>query len=127
MFTSMLYEDYLQLTKYEASVATAIVIGLSSLLIIVGGVISDKYRPRTSIIISSIGVFIGATALVFIADFGNLVIRDNKISNNSGTVTGSAQAFGTAIVNTKATCIFENNQTYTLKLSCQFAFCIIIL
>lgn len=73
MFTSMLYEDYLDLNKYEASIATAIVIGLSSLLIIVGGAISDKYRPRTSIIISSIGVFIGATALVFISDFGDLI------------------------------------------------------
>jgi MFS family permease len=73
MFTSMLYEDYLNLNKYQASVATAIVIGLSSLLIIVGGAISDKYRPRTSIIISSIGVFIGATALVFISDFGDLI------------------------------------------------------
>lgn len=73
MFTSMLYFDYLGLNEYEASIATAIVIGLSSLFIIVGGIISDKYRPRTSIIISSIGVFIGATALVFISDFGDLI------------------------------------------------------
>jgi len=73
MFTSMLYEDYLSLSKYEASIATAIVIGLSSLLIIVGGAISDKYRPRTSILISSIGVLIGATALVFISDLGDLI------------------------------------------------------
>ncbi len=69
----MLYFDYLGLNEYEASIATAIVIGLSSLFIIVGGIISDKYRPRTSIIISSIGVFIGATALVFISDFGDLI------------------------------------------------------
>ncbi len=40
---------------------------------------------------------------------GDVVIRDNKISNNSATTLGSGFAYGTAIINTNATCIVENN------------------
>ncbi|MHA2091105.1 MAG: MFS transporter [Candidatus Kariarchaeaceae archaeon] len=72
LFTSLLYEDYLGLSKIEASVATAAVIGIASLFILVGGWISDRWNERNAIMISSIGALFAATGLVFIADYSDL-------------------------------------------------------
>lgn len=60
--------------------------------------------------IATADTFAGGAAIFAINDFGNLVIRNNSISDNSATATGTGQAFGTVLVNTKNTCIFENNR-----------------
>jgi len=56
----------LELSKDDATVATTIVMGLASLFIVVGGSLSDKYRPRTALIVSAIGSFVGALILVIV-------------------------------------------------------------
>lgn len=73
LFTSLLYEDYLDLSKNQASVATAGVLGFASLFLLVGGWITDKWHARDAILISSIGALIAAIGLVFVADYSDLV------------------------------------------------------
>ncbi len=72
VFTSLLYEDYLSLTKNEATVATAFVLGFASLFTLVGGTLSDRTNPKNAILISSSGSLVFATALVYITDYSNL-------------------------------------------------------
>ncbi len=73
LFTSLLFEDYMSLSKEEASLATAIVLGFAALFTVVGGTISDRYKPRVAIILSSFGLFIGAFSLVYLTDFSNII------------------------------------------------------
>ena len=61
------------LSKNEASVATAAVLGFASLFLLVGGWITDKWHARDAIIISSIGAVIASIGLVFVADYNDLV------------------------------------------------------
>ncbi len=71
-FTAFLYKDYLHLTKDQASIATSLIIGFGSMFTIIGGAISDKFRPVTPILLSSFGTFISAVALVMIVGLANL-------------------------------------------------------
>jgi FSR family fosmidomycin resistance protein-like MFS transporter len=72
LFTPLLFQDLMALNDTEASIATSIVLGIASLFLLVGGSISDRYLPRTSIIISSVATFVGAFVLVFIAGLGEI-------------------------------------------------------
>jgi len=74
LFTSLLYEDYLSLSKEQAAIATAILLGFASIFIIVGGYITDNTKPRIAILISSIGTLIAAWALVYLNNFTNIMI-----------------------------------------------------
>ncbi len=73
LFTSLLYEDYLDLSKNQASVATAGVLGFASLFLLVGGWITDKWHARDAILISSIGALMAAIGLVFVADYSDII------------------------------------------------------
>ena len=73
-FTAFLYEDYLNLTKDQASIATSLVIGFGSMFTIIGGTISDKMKPRTPLLLSSIGTLISAAILVYVIHLANLII-----------------------------------------------------
>ncbi len=73
VFTSLLYEDYLHLTKNESTVATALVLGIASMFTLVGGFISDHFRPRVAILISSIGSVFAGVALTYLTDYSDLV------------------------------------------------------
>jgi MFS family permease len=72
LFTSLIYEDYLDLSKYDATIATGLVLGISSLFILVGGTLSDKTHPKFAILTSSFGTLGFATSLVFFADLTSL-------------------------------------------------------
>ena len=65
-FTALLYKDYLNLSEERASIATAIVIGFGSLFTILGGTLSDMYKPSKVILISTLGTFFGTMGLVLI-------------------------------------------------------------
>ncbi|MCY3411702.1 MAG: MFS transporter [Candidatus Heimdallarchaeota archaeon] len=84
LFTSLIYEDYLNLSKVEATIATGIVLGLSSLFTLVGGTLSDKTHPKVAILVSSIGTFVFAISLVFLADLSDLI----SFSSNYGLLLG---------------------------------------
>jgi len=73
VFTSLLYKDYLSLTKNEATVATAIVLGVASMFTLVGGNLSDRTKPRNAIIISGSGSMLASIALVYATDYSNLI------------------------------------------------------
>ncbi len=73
LFTTLLYEDYLSLSKEDASIAAALVLGVSSLFIVVGGIIADMTHPRVPILLSSVGTFVSAFALVFFTDYSNII------------------------------------------------------
>jgi len=73
VFTSLLYEDYLSLTKNEATVATAIVLGVASMFTLVGGNLSDRTKPRNAILISGSGSMLASIALVYATDYNNLI------------------------------------------------------
>lgn len=73
LFTSLLYTDYLNLTETDSIIATAIVLGFASMFVVVGGTISDKTKPRISIVISIIGTLVGAIGLVFFTNYHNLI------------------------------------------------------
>lgn len=72
LFTGLLFEDYLSLTKEDATVASAIVLGVATLFIVIGGFVADHYTPRIAILISSIGNFISGLALVYLVDFNDV-------------------------------------------------------
>jgi len=74
LFTALLYEDYLHLSKQQAALATAAVLGFSSLLVLLGGWITDRFLPRVAIIVSSIGTLVSALGLVYLNDFSNFGI-----------------------------------------------------
>ena len=61
-------------------------------------------------------VYAGGSAIAATNDFGDLIVKDNIIRNNSATVNGSAQAFATVGVNSKNTCIVENNYIHNNEL-----------
>ncbi len=73
-FTALLYKDYLNLSEENASIATAIVIGFGSLFTILGGTLSDRYRPSKVIFISTLGTFLGTMGLVIIISNATLPI-----------------------------------------------------
>ncbi len=73
-FTALLYKDYLHLTEENASIATAIVIGFGSLFTMIGGTLSDKYRPRAVILASTSGMFLATLGLVFIIANATLLL-----------------------------------------------------
>ncbi len=72
LFTGLIYDNYLNLSEDNATIASAIVLGVATLFIVVGGFISDNYKPRTAIMISSIGLFLSSFALVYFVDFSNI-------------------------------------------------------
>ncbi|MDH5645821.1 MAG: MFS transporter, partial [Candidatus Heimdallarchaeota archaeon] len=72
LFTSLIYEDYLNLSKFDSSIATAIVLGFSSLFTVVGGFISDRNSPKNVILISSIGTLFFSSIIAFFINFSNL-------------------------------------------------------
>lgn len=72
LFTSLIYEDYIMLSKYDATIATGLVLGISSLFTLVGGTLSDATHPKIAIILSSLGTFFFAVILVLIADLSDL-------------------------------------------------------
>ena len=73
-FTTLLYTDYLSLTKEQAIYATTLVIGIGSMFNVVGGAFSDRTKPRNAIIVSSIGTFISSLVLVFVITSNNLLL-----------------------------------------------------
>lgn len=73
VFTSLLYEDYLHLSKNESTVATALVLGFASMFTLVGGILSDRTRPRVALVVSSVGSAFASVALVYLTDYSDLV------------------------------------------------------
>ncbi|RMG22031.1 MAG: MFS transporter [Methanobacteriota archaeon] len=73
VFTSLLYEDYLHLTKNESTVATALVLGFASMFTLVGGFLSDRTRPRVALVVSSVGSAFASVGLVYLTDYADLV------------------------------------------------------
>lgn len=72
LFTSLIYEDYIHLSKYDATIATGLVLGISSLCILIGGTLSDRTHPKIAILVSSFGTLVFAASLIFFADLTNL-------------------------------------------------------
>jgi FSR family fosmidomycin resistance protein-like MFS transporter len=69
LFTSLIYNDYVNLSENKSQIASGTVLGIAALFLILGGWITDKYRARNAILISSIGTFIAAFGLAFIANY----------------------------------------------------------
>lgn len=77
----------------------------------------EKNKITNNHIATDGDIYAGGAGICGLSRMRNLVIRGNEISNNSATVSGSTQAFSTAIVTTEATCIFENNYIHSNILS----------
>lgn len=74
LFTAMLYEDFLHLSKIHASIATAIIMGIASLFTVLGGRLADTKSEIYAVLISALGTFVGAVGLVILNNFSDLVI-----------------------------------------------------
>ncbi|MHA2031825.1 MAG: MFS transporter, partial [Candidatus Kariarchaeaceae archaeon] len=73
LFTSFLYKDYLGLSDEQSLVATSAVLGIASLCVLLGGWMTDNWKARNTILISSIGILIASVGLVYLADYSNMI------------------------------------------------------
>ncbi len=73
-FTPILFEDLMDLSKTDASIATAVVLGFGALFNIVGGRIADRRSPRLALLISAVASTLSVLILLFLLDSGGLIL-----------------------------------------------------